>query len=231
MIQRFNSIKCFALIIMLGCIGCAQAMALGITEHAQRMPWTTDHSVAMRKLFINTAAVQDFVNHFVGSEAVPAKVGEYRLVDMNGDGQLELMVTIDYSGRNFYTNIVLFSKHDGRIAFTQVSSEGANIDNLDSHIVDIDHDGHKELLVPRLLSPYQGAEPTAMFTDIYTYQDGHLVQSDKRFVNYYLNHRLPQLQARMTQLRNGHATSGAASQKLQEALQKEIDAIHRMMAQ
>jgi hypothetical protein len=95
----------------------------------------------------------------------------------------------------------------------------------------LNHDGKQEILVPRLLEAYAGADPVATFTDVYTFQNDALVESDRQFRDYYRNVRLPTLTAKLNQLRtdNANAKDGDASKAI-HAVEKEIATINNLLA-
>ena len=203
-----------------------------LVEQAQTIQWNEASRGELQSLLNSPSAIQMFANSALGATDLPANIGEYSFVDLSGDGNFELVATLDYSGRGFYTTLVIFSNINGKIHATQAKTNGASIDNLQASIVDLNHDGRHELLVPRLMGQYHGADPVPMFTDIYVFRQGVLVQADSQFKFYYRDERLPKLTARLDLLRSGRATADSdVAQKSINALQQEISEINRVLTQ
>ncbi len=205
---------------------------LNIMGQANALAWTTANVVRLEALFKNTQVVSDLVNQLLSpedrDEEAAEKVGEFALVDLNNDGNLELVCTVDATGRDFFTSVVVLSQSKGETIQAHVSTNGYNLINLPSHLVDLNHDGIKEILVPRLLGPYAGADPVAAFTDVYTLLNGRLVQSDKQFREYYVHSKLPELKAQLARLRLERT---ARAYKSIAAAQTEIEAINRFLVE
>jgi len=205
---------------------------LNIMVQANALAWTSANVVRLEALFKNTQVVSDLVNQLLApedrDEEAPEKVGEFAVVDLNNDGNLELVCTVDATGRDFFTSVVVLSQSNGKTIQAHVSTNGYNLINLPSHLVDLNHDGMKEILVPRLLGPYAGADPVAAFTDVYTLLNGRLVQSDKQFREYYVDSKLPELKAQLARLRLERT---ARAEKSIAAAQTEIEAIERFLVE
>jgi hypothetical protein len=207
------------------------AYSANIVERANAIEWTAANSTRLQGLFKNAVAVADFENRMLApedrDEDAPQNVGEFKLIDLNNDGHLELVCTVDVTGRAFYTTVIVFSRYHGKIVMSQASTHGANMVDLEARFVDLNKDGKQEILVPRLLEQYAGADMVAHFTDVYTFQNGTLIQSDHQFLDYYRNQRLPVLTEKLDQLLS-ETTVGQPANASKEirALQKEVDAIN-----
>lgn len=101
-----------------------------------------------RKVLPDTGAVNLLVKQLAGDDAVQSTVGSYAFADLNNDQTVELVVTIDYSGRACYSILNII-----QINIDNVIS----INNIQSPSVDISEDGGKdELSILRTLEHYQG---------------------------------------------------------------------------
>ena len=184
--------------------------AKAIVVQAEAMSWSSKDVGALRAFFANRAKTQSFINYFLGDagyiksdshpdgKAWEANLGDYRLVDLDNDGRLELVAAVDYSGRAFYTQLAVFTNKEGRIVLAEVS--GWAINDLDQVIKDLDHDGRKELLLDRM-PHYRGADTIPGFPDIYQYDGSTLIQVDRQFKDYYLKQQLPRIQKDLVDLR------------------------------
>jgi hypothetical protein len=70
--------------------------------------------------------------------------------------------------------------------------------HLDSSLADLGHNGRREILVPDLLGPYNGADPAVILPDIYRFANGKLVKANKEFSNYYTKFLLPHLKGKLS---------------------------------
>ena len=140
------------------------------------------------------------------------------IVDLNNDGQLELLCTADVTGRAFYTGLTVFSQQKGKIVRFDVSTNGANFVHLRFSLPDLNHDGRREILVPDLLGPYNGGDPAVILPDIYKFESGKLVKANEEFSSFYTKFLLPHLKG---QLMN------ATSDKEIAVVKEEISIIQR----
>jgi hypothetical protein len=169
-----------------------------IVAQAEALSWSTKEAGPLRALFARKEVVQTIANYFFGSEVLPAHLGNFRLADLNNDGQLELVVSMDFSGRGFYNMLGILTCKRKQMAFTYI--DAWNINDLDQVIKDLDHDGRKELLVNRM-PHYRGADTIPGFPDIYQYDGSTLIQVDRQFKDYYLKQQLPRIQKDLVDLR------------------------------
>ena len=224
-------ILCVGAFVLVGGValsGAASTKGSPIPSDAASFNWTVSNGGRLHAIFNDNSAVARFVNAELGSGDVAASVGEFSLVGLTAESRLELICTIDYSGRGFFTHLMAFSERDGKIAISDISTNGANITDLKSRIVDLNHDGRYEILVPRLLEQYAGASPVATFIDVYTLNQGRLIESDQHFRGYYADTLLPRLHEELSQLQRTAATS-ESSALLRATKQKEIDAVEQML--
>jgi hypothetical protein len=191
----------------------------------EAIEWVDSSSAQLKALLSNTDVVSKLANQLGPPEdfreAVPEYVGEFRVVDLNDDGQLELVCTTDVSGRAFYTTLVVIFQQRGRLARAAVSTHGANMLNLGSRIVDLNHDGRKEVIVPQLMEEYQGYRSVAELPDIYRFEHGALVKANLEFRAYYRETLIPQLKQKLKALQNEPKTDDQ---------QHRVDVIRREIA-
>jgi len=186
----------------------------------EAIEWVDSSSAQLKALLSNTDVVSKLANQLGPPEdfreAVPEYVGEFRV-----DGQLELVCTTDVSGRAFYTTLVVIFQQRGRLARAAVSTHGANMLNLGSRIVDLNHDGRKEVIVPQLMEEYQGYRSVAELPDIYRFEHGALVKANLEFRAYYRETLIPQLKQKLKALQNEPKTDDQ---------QHRVDVIRREIA-
>ena len=182
------------------------AQTSSIVKEASAIEWTVANLSKLHAIFPGVKEVADFENQTLApddrDDLDPQKVGEFLIVDLNNDGHLELICSVDVTDRAFYTDVVVFSQRRGQIVRTDTSTRGANMVDLGSRIVDLKHDGRKEILVPQLLGQYAGADPAAQLPAIYKFDHGQLVKASREFPDYYNRLLLPQLKAKLESLFN-----------------------------
>jgi hypothetical protein len=191
----------------------------------EAIEWVDSSSAQLKALLSNTDVVSKLANQLGPPEdfreAVPEYVGEFRVVDLNDDGQLELVCTTDVSGRAFYTTLVVIFQQRGRLARAAVSTHGAKMLKLGSRIVYLNHDGRKEVIVPQLMEEYQGYRSVAELPDIYRFEHGALVKANLEFRAYYRETLIPQLKQKLNALQNEPKTDDQ---------QHRVDVIRREIA-
>jgi hypothetical protein len=173
-----------------------------VIDAASAIGWTTENAAKLKAVFHDTNTVTALYNQTFSPGTVgalnPQAVGEYLIVDLSNDGQLELLCTADASGRAFYTDLTVFSQQKGKIVRFDVSTHGANFVHLSSGLADLNHDGKREILVPDLLGPYNGGDPAVILPDIYRFHDGKLVKANEEFSSYYTQFLLPHLKGKLS---------------------------------
>ncbi|MGB6603627.1 MAG: VCBS repeat-containing protein [Steroidobacteraceae bacterium] len=235
-VKKIMRVLCAGGLLAVGALN-ANAAASSLAAAAGAIAWTPANSHRLYEIFHNNQTVAEFVNETLPTEdqgLEPLSVGEYRIIDLNNDGHLQLVCTVDVTGRAFYTGLVVFSQQNGRIVRSDTSTgNGANLNDLGSSIVDINHDGRKEILVPRLLGPYSGSRPVGRVVDVFKVRNGQMVKANQEFSGYYRDTLLPQLKSKLDSLiQHPERSSNAetARQEKMSVVQKEIDAVEKLAA-
>jgi hypothetical protein len=207
-----------------------QAATSSPPSAADRIEWTAANADRLKAIFSDAASVASLDRQTAPPEddAESDSIGDFRVVDLNNDGRLELVCLVDVTGRAWYTQLIIFSQQNHKMMRSAISSGGANIESLEKRVVDLDRDGKKQLLVPRWLEKYEGAgEPIATFTDVYRFDGQRAVQADHEFPDYYRKIELPRLQSDLNALTRLEEDAGieATRQKKIAVIRREIDAI------
>lgn len=160
------------------------------TQNVQNAVWTEDE-------------ISEFLGRAVSLDDKPS-VGEAVFKDLLGDGKIELIATIDHSGRNFFNTIIIVRRKGG--SFSSQEIPALNLSNLEKHLTDLNGDGRQEILAPRPLTPYlQGTFPRAKWIAIYGWTDSLYADQSKSFAEYYKNIVLPELETALTTARQVNA--------------------------
>lgn len=131
------------------------------------------------------------------ADLVPPTVGEARFVDLDRDGTLELVATVDYSGRGFFDNVVVVRQQQGHFAWTGVSNNGRSIEDLPAHLVDANADGVPELVLEKYIDRYEGALRVPVETVIYRWGPAGFRDESDAFPEYYRTRVIPQLEEQL----------------------------------
>lgn len=216
---------------LLGILVVGGAVSNTLLEEARKLSWDTQNIEALKALFPNEASVESFLKEAKPDLAeIGTTVGEYEITDLKNDGKLEIVATIDSSGRAFYNTIYVVQKVNPEFQMIEIWAPGTNILDLKSRIVDLNHDGVKELLVPRLLtSPRFQTYPRAIIDDVYEWDGVGFRKADASFKDYYRS-LLPRLQSELDAVRQGRKLDVPAHKALlEEKYEREIEEVNRIL--
>jgi len=186
--------------LLLGILSVGSAVSSTIMDEAEKLSWDKQHIGALKALFLNVPSVETFlkeVKPFLAT--LEAHVGEYEITDLNNNGKLELLATIDVSGREIYSAVYVVQKVNNKLRISELHASGigtsTSIGNLKSCIVDLNGDGVKEFIMPRMLAfPEYGTDPCPIIMDVYELDGTEFRKANASFKNYYRS-LLPGLKA------------------------------------
>ena len=140
-------------------------------------------------------AVDTFLRSHAGEVYEDAVLGDFRVVDLDGDGRPELVVTADFSGRRFFNHLIVFRAEGDRLVSQDV--EVWNLESLEGVIQDLDQNGRREIVVRQELTPYLGVYPLGAWTTILRFDGESLTDQSARFPRFYDERVLPDLERRL----------------------------------
>ncbi|HET9555312.1 MAG TPA: HEAT repeat domain-containing protein [Anaeromyxobacteraceae bacterium] len=183
--------------------------------------WATSQADGVSRVAWSAEQVSAFLESIMHPDDA-ISVGDFRFADLLGDGHLELVATIDYSGRTFF-NHVLVVRRNGPAMFAVQQIKAFDVRSLDGRIVDVDGDGRQELVLPEALTPYlSGPVPQVRWVAIYRWTGTVYEDSSRSFTAYYSTSILPALRAALD-----HAKQSGDTQLL-ALTQLELDKAVRM---
>jgi hypothetical protein len=210
-----------------------------------RINWNKQSIAELERLLPDLKAVQQFAGDLLVAEpdvdledlAInPPEVVDYELADLKGDGSVQLVCLLDYTGHKRPTQLMAIENNQGNFetAYLEGGEGGLGIGLIQEVLRDLKHDGRKEVLMSYALEPFQGAVvPTPHLEHVYVYQDGQFVQSDRGFITYYENEVLPKLRQTLKGLAQQTPPEDSLERELYQmsldAKRKEIAAVSKML--
>jgi len=136
----------------------------------------------------------------ITNTAVLSAISDFRFNDLDADGQLELLASVDFTGRGFFNTVVIVRRTGSAFAVQQIDTIG--VDTLAGAVADLKNDGKKELLISKSITPYLGATtPQAKWTSVYGWSGPLLTDMSQQFSTYYVSSLLPTLKQTLDNLR------------------------------
>jgi len=145
------------------------------------------------------------------ADLVPPAVGEARFVDLDQDGNLELVSTVDYSGRGFFNNIVVVRQQQGHFSWTGLSNNGSSIEDLSSHLVDANRDGVPELVLEQFMDRYEGALRVPVETVVYRWGPAGFRDESNAFPEYYRLRVIPKIEEKLAKASSKGSSKATSS--------------------
>jgi hypothetical protein len=131
------------------------------------------------------------------ADLVTPTVGEAYFVNLDADADLELVATVDYSGRGFFNHVVVVQEHAGKFDWAQTKNNGRSIQDLPAHLIDANGDGAPELVLERFMDRYEGAQRVPVETVVYRWQANGFKDDSDAFAQYYRAKVIPELESRL----------------------------------
>lgn len=223
--MRFNF---RASLLALGAVSIAVIVSAVMIRAASRQPQTTvDLSTVLWRGAdaeldvlnqLDSSTVRDFVfrviqtsgesQAFYTSDGVSNfLIGDFKFVDMNRDGNIQLVASIDVAGRPFFNWVGVVGQVNGRFSFDRVPSWGERHD-FDRELRDLDGDGTLELLakdrwadvddasVPDSLRDSSGVSvlPDSAWINVLQWNNGTLRNVNEKFSRFYQAEYIPTIQ-------------------------------------
>ncbi|UXA48572.1 hypothetical protein [Xanthomonas prunicola] len=131
---------------------------------------------------------------------VPPTVSEAQFIDLDGDGTLELVALVDYSGRQFFNMMIIITTVNAKPVVVTYRSNGANMERLGERIITEPENPNKLIVADRFIEGYKGSTASAKEQRLLELRSATLQDVSMHYPSYYLTKRLPALekQARMS---------------------------------
>ena len=163
-------------------------VALSVPAHAADDLARRDWSVKAKLSFEKNPPAQDiiraFVNKTLNADMNPV-LCSYKFIDVASDGVYRLAASLDPAGRHFCNELVVIGKDGSR--FTVLNQWKVwQVDNISSVLIDVDHDGRGELVLPQNWAPYEGASHClATWQTIFQWESGKFVERSSLYPDFY----------------------------------------------
>ncbi len=157
------------------------------------------------------------------------KVGDFRVMDLNGDGRPDLLATLDYSGRGFYNTVGVVWADGSKLRLQKLDTW--NLRSLQNVAEDLDGDGRMELILPEQLTAYAGAGAMATWHAVYALDSqGQYVERSAGFRTFYEQRELPLVESKIVAAKeNPEGLEPGEATNLVQALEVERDKIYRVL--
>jgi hypothetical protein len=176
-------------LVLLGLTGAAVGSDIG------DLPWNESNIQTLRSY--DKSSIEAFVNDLRGGDLLHALVGGFGWYDLAGDHRYELVATEDLSGRALFDYLAIYEQDNAGKPIVQQWIEGERIGTDMSRVVrDLNGDGKRELIIPKMLVSYSTAE-TFTWPTVYRLQHGKYVEASHDFAAFYDKEVLPRIDARI----------------------------------
>lgn len=184
-----------------------------VTPAARSANWTS--ASALNGLFKDKAVVKRFLNEVnnAGDTSMPlfvVDVFDYRFVDLNGDGWLELVAVV--GGRRPSSGLEVVFQTPGGVplpdplvttydGFVMRELAGFDIPDLNEVLRDLDGNGTYEIVIPRVLGGIAGAShPQAKIPEVFAWKQDDYANVSARYPGFYRDEVLPRLERQLQML-------------------------------
>ena len=142
----------------------------------------------------------------------PQDIGDFTWADLQGDGTLELVATMDVNGREFFNTLIIF-RRDPASKVTAEKLEGWMIPDLQDVIRDLNRNGQDEFIIPTVLESFSTAD-TITWPAVYRLEKGKYVEASRDFSGYYDSDVLPHLDREIQSLQSEKSAGSAPQEEL-----------------
>jgi hypothetical protein len=165
--------------------------------------------------FINRVAVENHQEDTLSLEVKLPNILDYALLDLRGDGDVQLVCLLDYSGRGLSYYLVAVSKSGQQYRLDLLEAPG-QLDKISNVAKDLNSDGKIEIIVDAPLTVGRDrSSPVPYFRHVYEYGDHGFTMADTRFRAYYRHTYLPSLEEqKLKQVREMNSLPTASRETL-----------------
>ncbi len=171
------------------------------------IPWTQSNIESLHAF--DKDAVVRFVNQVSGNEgtiiaATAGSIGDFRWVDLAGNGTYQLLVVYDVNGRGFFNELAIYTQDSsGKVRRDDIGGWGIG---LEKGVRDLDEDGKQELIIPKEFF-WDPTVATPSWPSVYRLRDGRYVEASREFPDYYDGEVLPPLEKKIAALEQQAAST------------------------
>lgn len=146
----------------------------GCVRRVLRCSWD-EANPAIRAALRSPADVARLIRAYWKDTREAATVGEFAMIDLDGDQQLELVATVDRRGRGLCSTLMVIARAGDHLYRTELSSDGPHLEGLRRRILVDEGKGAVTLNLARRLPGCGSNEPASVITVSYRYDHGALI--------------------------------------------------------
>lgn len=170
-------------------VGCSRVALAQVPDSSS---WNTSEVSNVMTVPWTAVQISTFLMSVTNTDD-PISIGDFKFVDLLGDGNIQLLATADYSGRELFNTLLIVRRNGAVFSIQKIPTLG--MDNLSGVAADLNGDGKLELLIPKPFTPYLGGSfPQVKWVAIYTSSGSIFTESSMSFATYYVSSILPKLQ-------------------------------------
>ena len=162
---------------------------------AATVKWDKEHLQLLNTCYPNNGAVARFLEATFAEDVVEPAVAEFVFVDLGGDGNVELLVTI---GGNWINELWLVKQT--ALGYQKQEIDAYSIEDLQGHVIKLDSSEAREVVVPQKLEANKFGSVVAVFQHVYKWNGESLIAADAQYKSYYRGVVLPELQRQQEEL-------------------------------
>lgn len=129
---------------------------------------------------------RESLDHKSEYEQIKVAVRGYKIIDLNQDRRMELVLTLNYHSTGDTAPVLVVFADDASSSCQKLPGY-TPYGKLDNAITDLDHDGMMEIITADWMIEYKGTRQSVEWPVIYSLQGTTYFAEEGRFIEYYRN--------------------------------------------
>jgi hypothetical protein len=170
-----------------GCPGAGCAQGAGpqspVPDPIATADWNINAPRSLALAPLPVAAVAAFVGRTLKEEDDPPAVCSFRFANLLAGEKLQLLASLDYSGRTFCNTVIVVRKGESEFPVSRLPAWEVN--DVSQVITDLSYKESKVLAIPSAFSDYNGSECVAEWTRLYAWNGERLADVSREYPSFY----------------------------------------------